>query len=119
MNDGTPRLTAAIPVLMTGKLAETVAFLERLGFSTRLNDGAFAIVSRDNVELHFGLMEGLEPRDNNWECRINVSGIDALYKSFPPEAVHPNGKLEVKPWGFKEFAALDPGGLCIHFAERA
>ena len=33
-------------------------------------------------------------------------------------AIHPNGKLETKPWGFKEFAVLDPGGLCIHFAER-
>jgi hypothetical protein len=116
MTSGT-HLKSAIPILMTGSLAETVAFFERLGFTARVNDGSFAILNRDDVELHF-VLEGLEPGQNTCECRINVAGIETLYASFPPEAIHPNGKLEAKPWGFKEFAVLDPGGLCVHFAER-
>ena len=118
MSNDPPRLTSAIPILMTGRLDETVAFIERLGFQTRYIDGSFAIANRDDIELHLGALEGLDPRQNNWECRINVNGIEALYESFPSDAIHPNGKLETKPWGFKEFAVLDPGGLCIHFAER-
>jgi hypothetical protein len=103
---------------MTGRLAETVAFFERLGFTARVNDGSFAILNRDDVELHFGALDGLEPGQNNWECRINVVGIETLYESFPADAIHPNGKLETKPWGFKEFVVIDPGGLGVHFAER-
>ena len=118
MTRNAPRLTLAIPSLMTGDLKATVDFFERLGFTTRVNDGSFAILNRDDVELHFGLLAGLKPGQNNWDCRIHVTGVEALYASFPPDAIHPNGKLETKPWGFKEFAVLDPGGLCVHFAER-
>ncbi|MDJ0679472.1 MAG: hypothetical protein QNJ18_06365 [Xenococcaceae cyanobacterium MO_167.B52] len=35
------------------------------------------------------------------------------------EIIDPNGKLETKPWGMKEFAILDPAGVCITFCESA
>jgi hypothetical protein len=31
--------------------------------------------------------------------------------------VHPNGPLQTKPWGTKEFAAIDPNGVCVTFQE--
>jgi hypothetical protein len=31
--------------------------------------------------------------------------------------VHPNGALQAKPWGTKEFAAIDPNGVCVTFQE--
>ena len=46
-------LEKAIPVLLTGDLPQSVAFFERLGFKARHNDGAYAILERDQVELHF------------------------------------------------------------------
>jgi len=29
--------------------------------------------------------------------------------------VHPNGPLQTKPWGTKEFGAIDPNGVCVTF----
>jgi hypothetical protein len=31
--------------------------------------------------------------------------------------VHPNGPLQTKPWGTKEFGAIDPNGVCVTFQE--
>jgi hypothetical protein len=31
--------------------------------------------------------------------------------------VHPNGSLQTKPWGTKEFGAIDPNGVCVTFQE--
>ena len=114
----TPALTAAVPVLMTGDLPATVAFFEQLEFKARYNDGSYAILGRDAVELHFGLQEGLDPKENMHECRVNVRNIEGLFAGFPPSAIHPNGALSVKPYGMKEFAILDPGGICVIFGER-
>ncbi len=120
MTEPAPVLQSAVPILQTGNLAASVAFFERIGLVSRYNDGRYAIVARDAIELHFGLMEGLDRLENNWECRINVTGIRAFYEQcIAAGAVHPNGVLELKPWGFWEFALLDPGGICVHVAERA
>jgi len=32
--------------------------------------------------------------------------------------IHPNGHLEMKPWGQKEFALLDPDNNLLTFGER-
>jgi hypothetical protein len=112
-----PSLVSAIPILSTGRFEDSVRFFERLGFSVRHNDGSYAIVHRDGVELHLARFEGLDPKENQHECRVRVRNIDALYESMPEDAVHPNGKLDVKPWGMKEFALLDPGGICVQFSE--
>jgi hypothetical protein len=31
--------------------------------------------------------------------------------------VHPNGKLENKPWGIRQFSILDNSGNILHFGE--
>jgi uncharacterized glyoxalase superfamily protein PhnB len=31
--------------------------------------------------------------------------------------VHPNGPLKTQPWGTREFAAIDPNGVCVTFQE--
>jgi hypothetical protein len=31
--------------------------------------------------------------------------------------VHPNGALQTKPWGTKEFGAIDPNGVCVTFQQ--
>ena len=31
--------------------------------------------------------------------------------------LHPNGQLATKPWGTKEFGAIDPNGVCVSFFE--
>jgi hypothetical protein len=103
---------------MTGDLTATVGFFGRLGFIARYNDGDYAILRCDDVELHFGRQEGLDPKANLHDCRVNVRNIEALFGGFPPDAINPNGPLSVKPYGMKEFAVLDPGGICVMFGER-
>jgi hypothetical protein len=48
-----------------------------------------------------------------------VQGIEGLYAEFQKRGgkVHPNGLLQTKPWGTKEFAAIDPNGVCVTFQE--
>ena len=51
--------------------------------------------------------------------RFAVINIEALYAEYQQRGgrVHPNGKLQTKPWGTTEFAAIDPNGVCVTFQE--
>ena len=117
MSDATPGLVSAVPILCTGKFEQSVDFFRRLGFDTRYKDAMYAIMARDAVELHLNEQPGLDKNDNMHQCRFYVTKIDALYTSFPEDAIHPNGKLAMMPWGTREFAVLDPSGLCVKFVE--
>jgi uncharacterized glyoxalase superfamily protein PhnB len=50
---------------------------------------------------------------------ISVKDIDNFYNSLliTDVTIHPNGALEKKPWGQKEFALLDPNGNLLTFGE--
>jgi uncharacterized glyoxalase superfamily protein PhnB len=51
--------------------------------------------------------------------RLAVKGIEAMYAEFQKRGgkVHPNGPLQTKPWGTKEFGTIDPNGVCVTFQE--
>jgi uncharacterized glyoxalase superfamily protein PhnB len=51
--------------------------------------------------------------------RIAVKGIEALYAEYQARGgkVHPNGSLQTKPWGTKEFSTIDPNGVCVTIQE--
>ncbi len=117
MSESTPSLVGAVPILCTGKFDQSVSFFRRLGFDTRYKDDMYAIMGRDSVELHLAEEKSLDARDNMHQCRFYVRNVDALYAAFPDDAIHPNGKIANMPWSTREFAVLDPGGLCIKFVE--
>ncbi|ULT27166.1 hypothetical protein KUH03_10560 [Sphingobacterium sp. E70] len=50
---------------------------------------------------------------------IRTDDIDELYQSFLARniAIHPNGKLETKPWGQREFSILDPDSNLLTFGQ--
>jgi uncharacterized glyoxalase superfamily protein PhnB len=52
--------------------------------------------------------------------RLAVIGIEAMYAEFQKHGgkVHPNGRLQTKPWGTREFGTIDPNGVCVTFQER-
>ena len=98
-------------------MAETLKFYEtRLGFKQDHLEKEFGIASRDGLQLHFWLCHDRKICEASG-CRILVSGIDALYSSCDASIIHPNAKLETKPWGAREFAILDNSGNLITFAE--
>ena len=51
--------------------------------------------------------------------RLAVSGIEAVCAEFQKRGgkMHTNCPLQTKPWGTKEFGAIDPNGVCVTFQE--
>lgn len=109
----------AIPVLASLDLEATQRFYAtRLGFDPLFTYPDYAISARDGVQVHFWLTDD-PAAPTITSCRIDVTGIDALYAEMEAAGVvHPNGPLQEQPWGFKEFAVLDSDGNLIKFGER-
>lgn len=114
------RLIAAAPILPARKLAASTHFYEeQLGFEERHRDEEYAIVGRDDVEIHLWGPSDIAPEDTYGMCRIEVESIDDLYDDCErQDIVHPNAKLERKPWGTREFAVKDLDNNLITFFER-
>lgn len=111
----------AVPLLPARDVDATVAFFESvLGFRRAHSRGApteFAAIKRDGAEIHLHRSDdaALLARAG---CRVRVDGIDALYaRCVNRGVVHPEGRLEQKPWGNREFAMLNPDGVVVTFFE--
>lgn len=96
-------------------------FYVDLGFEVSHEQADYAILRKDDVSLHVTFSEGwyIDPKLNNTQIRIETDNVDALYaKCRELDIVHPNGPLEMKPWGSKEFTILDPDNACIAFYQE-
>ena len=112
-----PRLVGAIPKLASLDIEESLAFFERLGFRRTFCTADYGVVERDGVAIHFWHCD--DPRiPAATGCRIVVSGVDELFEAYSRLGViHPNGQLETKPWGQREFSILDRYGNLVTFQE--
>lgn len=109
------RLEAAIPVLPVRDVPKAVAFYrERLGFTPLFELGAYAGVRRGPIELHldgYGTPGGVT-------ARVAVRGVDELYVELEKQGViDPKEPLETKPFGMRQFSALDLDGNRLTFAQ--
>jgi catechol 2,3-dioxygenase-like lactoylglutathione lyase family enzyme len=112
-------LTTAIPILPAADLVAIQAFLkEKLGFTIDFVYDEYLSATRDGACLHF--FKCTEPKIAEWTaCYVHVTDVDALYATYQAAGIiHPNGKLEDKPWGMREFAALTPDGVLLRFGSR-
>lgn len=109
-------LKTAIPKLASLDIERSVQFFERLGFARIAVHPTVAMVTRDNVDIHFWLTS--DPAiPNATGSRANVERVDALYEEFlPMNIVHPKDPLGDKPWGLREFSILDLYGNVLTFA---
>ncbi|MEM7712625.1 MAG: VOC family protein [Cyanobacteria bacterium P01_A01_bin.68] len=121
MNNNLPKLKSLSPLIPAGKEVETaIEFYEKLGFKTTHTEGKplkMAIVERDEIQI-FLVQNDYQHLAEEISLRIRVEGIEQLYEEFlakGDDIIHPNGKLEAKPWGCKEFVVLDKAGVCITF----
>lgn len=118
-------LLAAIPALPVRDVPTAVSYYrDRLGFEPRHVDAGFAIVRRDEVEIHLWAANdadrpGAEPSlAGSASCRVRVTGLPALYAECRAHGVvHPNGALATQPWGDDDFTVLDADGNAIAFFE--
>lgn len=110
-----------IPKLPAMDLDETQNYFKtKLQFEVRSRYPDYLIMKKGSAELHFFQFAGLDPLTNYAMIYIRVeSGIEDLYADFLKRGViiHPNGPLETKPWGTKEFALLDPNHTLLTFGQ--
>lgn len=111
-------LQTAVPILASLHADETIKFYtEKLGFIFHNNWDGYLIFSRDEIQIHLWPTSD-EQVPKNTGCYVNVTEVGQLYTEYQPLGlIHPNGKLETKPWGMRQFSILDNNGNIIHFGE--
>jgi catechol 2,3-dioxygenase-like lactoylglutathione lyase family enzyme len=104
---------------MRNKAATRTYYTEQLGFVEVGEYEHYLIVERDGLQLHFFLFAELDPMTNDGQVYIRTNDVDALYRVFVARgvAIHPNGDLQTKPWGQREFALLDPDHNLLTFGQ--
>ena len=131
--------TPALPVRSIGSAVEY--YVTRFGFTCPHQDAGFAIVVRDDAELHLW-----ESGDDGWRarsvaelrnspvcsgaetfiagtasCRIRVDDVDELYAELSATGVlHPvdGGRSVDTDFGTREFATLHRDGNLLRFYRR-
>ncbi|WP_439150905.1 bleomycin resistance protein [Winogradskyella sp.] len=97
-------------------------YIDHLGFKqigTKDYDG-YLMLKKDNIEIHFFEFKDLIPKENYVQVYIRVGSIDQFYQELLDKkiAIHPNGKLGMRPWGQKEFSLLDPDSNLLTFGQE-
>lgn len=114
-------MTAVHPKLpMRDKTATVDFYIHQLGFEQFGGDyDGYLMVQKDNIQLHFFEYRELDPASNYGQIYIRTDDIDGLYQSMQDKGlpIHPNGHLQIKPWGQKEFSMLDPDNNLLTFGQ--
>ena len=113
-------LTAINPKLpMRNKSATRDYYINQLGFQEIGDYEGYLMVQKDKIEIHFFEFKALDPKENYGQVYIRADNIDEFYQSLLDNktSIHPNGKLQTKPWGQKEFALLDPDSNLLTFGQ--
>jgi len=113
-------LTHIHPKLPMRDIAVTkVYYVHQLGFKELADYGDYLILSKDNIELHFFKFKDLDPKENYGQVYIRTNDIESWYQSLINKgvAIHPNGALNTKPWGQREFSLLDPDHNLLTFGQ--
>jgi hypothetical protein len=104
---------------MRNKALTKEFYLGKLNFRELGDYGDYLMVGKDNIEIHFFEFKELDPMQNYGQVYIRTEDIEGLYHSLIDHSVsiHPNGHLQIKPWGQKEFALLDPDNNLLTFGQ--
>ena len=121
-----PIIRGAVPVLPAADTAASLKWwTEVCGFTETFRDKtppSYVGINRGEAHLHIaGMTDTALARKvgDQTMVRLAVQGIDAMYAEYQRRGgdVHPNGSLQTKPWGTREFGAIDPNGVCVSFFE--
>ena len=114
-------LTAINPKLpMRNKAVTRDFYINKLGFKDigSADFDGYLIVQKDAVEIHFFEFKEIDPKENYGQVYIRTNAIETFYESMlGTGSVHPNGKLQAKLWGQKEFSMLDPDNNLLTFGQ--
>ena len=108
---------------MRNKAVTSEFFINKLGFQQSGDNeyDGYLMVQKDAVQIHFFEFKELDPKENYGQVYVQTDDIDALYEYFQDNqvSIHPNGSLQTKPWGQKEFSILDPDNNLLTFGQSA
>jgi catechol 2,3-dioxygenase-like lactoylglutathione lyase family enzyme len=115
-------LTAIHPKLpMRSKAATKDYYVNQLGFENvgSADFDGYLMLKKDFIEIHFFEYKDLDVLSNDGQVYIRTNDIEGLYQSLLDKGVviHPNGPLQTKPWGQKEFSLLDPDHNLLTFGQ--
>ena len=99
---------------------ETIDFYNTIGFQLDADYGQYLIFSLEQTELHFFSHDNLNPKKSDFMIYLKVNAeIEKLYNKLIESgiSIHPNGKLEKKPWNQMEFSIIDPNGTLLTFGQ--
>ena len=106
---------------MRDKIATKDFYINKLGFQEfgSADFKGYLMVQKDNLQIHFFEFKELDPKENYGQVYIRTNDIDKFYQILLKKDIniHPNGHLEVKPWGQKEFSLLDPDKNLLTFGQ--
>lgn len=95
-------------------------YLNKLGFKEIGDYEGYLMVQKDKIEIHFFEFKELDPKENYGQVYIRTDSIEEFYQLLLDKetSIHPNGPLETKPWGQKEFSVLDPDTNLLTFGQK-
>lgn len=96
-------------------------YTKQLGFSEfgSADYEGYLMMGKDQIQLHFFEFKDLDPTANYGQVYIRTDAIEEFYQSLLDKgtSIHPNGPLQIKPWGQKEFSVLDPDDNLLTFGQ--
>lgn len=115
----------AIPVLPAANVQASLDWWTQIcAFQETFRDATpptYAGITRDGASVHLAAVSCDLARSVGEQTMVRflVDDIDTLYTDYQQRGgtVHPNGALQTKPWGTREFAAIDPNGVCVAFQQ--
>lgn len=114
-------ISQIIPKLPFTNKKKTKDYYCDLGFEFVAEFDQYLIATYNNSELHFFEFKELMPEKSDFMLYLKISSnIDKYYDlvKLKDIKIHPNGKLETKPWNMKEFSLIDPDGTLLTFGEK-
>lgn len=97
-------------------------YMNELGFREigSADFGGYLMLQKDEIQIHFFEFKDLDPKENYGQVYVRCDDIDQFYQSLLNQktSIHPNGHLETKPWGQREFSLLDPDNNLLTFGQR-
>lgn len=96
-------------------------YINKLGFKEfgSADYEGYLMMEKDQIQIHFFEFKELDPKENYGQVYIRTDSIDDFYQSLLDKktSIHPNGKLEIKFWGQKEFSVLDLDSNLLTFGQ--
>src|SRR5688572_4665254 len=118
-------------ILPCRDIDECISFYETLGFRKtyrQIRPNPCAVVALEDIQIHFGGIEGFRPEDSYGSVIITVPDPDSLYHAFAAGLRKAYGKLPVagiprilrprKRYGtVRGFTVIDPGGNWLRISK--